>query len=169
MVVDGRLFVQGGEKFWTESGLAADRHMAQSFEGLWVGLPGSPQPVDEAGDRCTLASFMVVLPGGPEPGRTFTGMCDLGSFLAAMTETDWDSVDKGETTEIDGTPAVELIAQDGVGETRMWVSTGQHLHVLKVVRESPEPEEIVVGDYNEPVDVSLPDEDDVLDLAGAGQ
>ena len=167
-IVDGRLFVRGDERFWTDSGLAADAQMAMSFEDMWVALPGSPQPDSGLGGSCDLESFMVVLPGGPEPGATFAGMCDLESLLAEITEADWDSVSRGETTQIDGTPALELIAEDDQGTTRMWVSTGEDNHILKLMREGTEPDEFTLGDYNEPVDVSVPDEDEILDLAGAG-
>lgn len=95
-------------------------------------------------------------------------MCDLESFVGEITDADWDAVTKGESTQIDGTPALELIAEGERGTTRLWVTTGQDNHVLKLVREGPEPDEFTLGDYNEPVDVSVPDEDEILDLAGAG-
>lgn len=110
LIVDDRLFVRGGERFWTETGLVADSQMAGSF----------------------------------------AGQCE------------------GETTEIDGTLALELIAEDDRGTTRMWVSTGQDNHVLKLAREGAEPEEFTRGDYNEPVDVSVPDENEILDLTPTG-
>ncbi len=37
LIVDDRLFVRGGERFWTETGLAADSQMARPFAGQWVG------------------------------------------------------------------------------------------------------------------------------------
>ena len=107
-------------------------------------------------------------PAEPEPGDDLGGICDLQSLLAEFTEADWDAVSKGETTEIDGAPALELIAEDDRGTTRMWVSTGEDNHVLKLAREGAEPEEFTLGDYDEPVDVSVPDENEILDLTPTG-
>lgn len=180
LIVDYRLFVQGEEEFWSETGLAADAQLAGSFAGMWVGLPGGPQAGNEAAGMdgtCTVESFMGFVPGGketveggvPAEGQSeYGGMCDLGSFVGDFTGGDWDAVTKGETTEIDGDPALELIAENEGGITRMWVATGQENHVLKVVREGAEPDEFTLDEYSEPVDVSVPDEDEVLDLAGAG-
>lgn len=180
LIVDYRLFVQGEEEFWTKTGLAADAQMAGSLAGMWVGLPGGPQEGNDAAGidgTCTVESFMGFVPAGKEtveggvpaePKSEYGGMCDLESFLADFTDADWDAVTKGETTEIDGDPALELIAENEQGTTRMWVSTGQDNHVLKVVREGAEPDEFTLGDYNEPVEVSVPNEDEILDLAGAG-
>lgn len=154
--------------------------MAESFEDMWVGLPSGPQPGHEdagIGGVCTLESFMSFVPEGkdavrevsvPEPGDEFGGMCDLESLVAGITDIDWDTVSTGVTTEIDGTPALELIAEDDRGTTRMWVATGRDNYVLKLAREDPGADEFTLGDYNDPVDVSVPDEDEILDLAGAG-
>lgn len=179
LVVDDRILVRGGEDFWAETGLVADAQMAGSFAGQWVALPGGPRADDEApgiGGTCSVASFMAVVPGGKgtvrdgvpdEPESGYGGMCDLRAFLADFTEAEWDSVTSGETTQIEGSPALELIAEDERGSTRMWVSTGEDAHVLRVVRGSPASEELTLGDYGEPVDVSVPDEEEVLDLSGS--
>ncbi|NYF97880.1 hypothetical protein [Janibacter cremeus] len=179
LIVDHRLFVQGEEEFWSKTGLAADDQMAGSLAGMWVALPGGPRAGNDAAGidgTCTVESFMGFATAGKEtveggvpaePKSEYGGMCDLESFMVDFTDADWDAVTKGETTEVDGDPALELIAENEQGTTRMWVSTGQDNHVLKVVREGAESDEFTLGDYNEPVEVSVPDEDEILDLAGA--
>lgn len=171
LVVDGRLLVRGGADFWAETGLVADEQMAEAFAGQWVGMPGGPQPGNELagkGGICDLESFMAALPGAPEPGDDFGGMCTMESLLAGIGTVDKNAVTKGETAEIDGVPALELIIDGEQGETRMWVSSGADNHIQKLVHEGAEPDGFSVGDYNEPVDATLPNEDEILDLSGTG-
>lgn len=95
-------------------------------------------------------------------------MCDLKTFLEGIADLDKGAVVEGETTEINGAPAFELVVGKAQGTTRMWVSTNGENHILRLAHESPAPGDFSLGNYNEPVDVSVPDEDEILDMAGAG-
>lgn len=147
LIVDDQQFLKASEEFWTQTAGPSGSQIVQMLDGKWAKMP--------SGSAGQLGS-----------------MCELDTFLSGITEddssADEDKLTKGEVTEVDGTPALELSAEEDDVTTRMWIATGEDNHILRLAREGSESGEFTFADYNEPVDVSAPGEGEFVDLAQMG-
>ncbi|MEU3946747.1 hypothetical protein [Streptomyces sp. NPDC029526] len=77
--------------------------------------------------------------------------------------------EKGEPTEVDGTPAIPLTVAEKDGTYTFYVATEGKPYLLKVVyRDDGFHTTTSFSAFDEPLDVRPPDEDDVLDMSGIG-
>lgn len=108
------------------------------------------------------------------PDGGFTEVCDLDAFLDNLEDGDEsDSDDKGEVvgeTDVDGTPAVEIKSEEDGETTTVWVGSEENKHyILKMaVTGGDEPGEFTFSEFDEPIDVEAPADDQVVDLANMG-
>jgi hypothetical protein len=137
--VDDALYLKGDKEFW-ESG--------PTRSGMFQGMMG---------DR------WAKLPPGTSG---FANVCDLDGFLGGFDVTESADVEltKGEQGEVDGQPAIELLTQEDE-PTSVWVSTGDDHYVLKLERAGDDPLKVTLSDFDEPVEVTAPSEDQVVDLS----
>lgn len=107
------------------------------------------------------------------PDGGFTEVCDLDAFLENLDADDDESEspeDKGEVvgeTEVDGTPAIEISSEEDGEETTVWVGSEEDKHyILKMtVVGGDEPGEFTFSEFDEPIEVEAPADDEVVDLA----
>lgn len=143
--VGGASYLKGDTAFWDASGGDGQGAMMEEMVGdRWAKMPAGA--------------------GG------FESFCDLDTLLEDF---DVDSTDttivKGEEGEVDGVPALQLTSDEDGGTTTMWVaSSGDDHFILKIERSGDEAGDITMTDFNEPVEVTEPSEDDVIDLASLG-
>ncbi|NPC98808.1 hypothetical protein [Nocardioides sp. zg-DK7169] len=144
-------YLRGSEEFWTQSAGPGGEQQAQAM-------------IQMIGDK------WAVVPGGG-----FSEICDLDAFLDNLDDDDASESDKdkGEVvgeTELDGTPAVEIVSKEDDEETTVWIGSEEDKHyILKMeVVGGDEPGEFTFSEFNEPLDVQAPTKDEVVDLAGLG-
>ncbi|MFC7220735.1 hypothetical protein ACFQLX_21620 [Streptomyces polyrhachis] len=99
--------------------------------------------------------------------RDLAGLCDLDELFKNFDE-DEGSVERGPVTEAGGAKALTLTGKgaDGSDNTAL-VATEGRPYLLKLAQKGgDEPSTVVFGDYNEAVDVRVPDRKEILDLEG---
>lgn len=140
--VDGTSYLRGDEAFWEATTGGQGAIIASMVGDRWAAMPTGQ--------------------GG------FESVCDLDALLEGL-DTAGDAgpeLTKGEEQEIDGEPALELRAEDDRGASRLWVATSADGHyILRLEREGGDAGMITLSDFDEPVDVEVPDEDQVVDLS----
>ncbi|MER8267284.1 hypothetical protein ABT007_24165 [Streptomyces griseus] len=141
--VEQSVYVRGDEKFWQNSlkGKPGTDAVVKQVQGKWV---------------------------QSEQGKSgMEGMCDKQAFLAAMDsdKSERKGMKKGDTTEVDGQPALILEKKQANGEKiTMYVATEGKPYVLKTVTEGGDaPGEVVLSDFNKKVDARKPAADEVVD------
>lgn len=105
----------------------------------------------------------------PSGGEQFAEFCDLDNFLEDLVEDtesgDGEKLTKGETKDIDGQEALELVKKEDDGTTRAWVATEDKHYFLEIEREGDEAGTFTFTDYNEEVDAKAPAKDEVVDFS----
>lgn len=144
-------YLKGSKEFWTQSAGPGGEQQAEALIGL-------------IGDKWAKV-----------PGGGFTEICDLDDFLDNLDDSsDADSEkEKGEVvgeTEVDGTPAVEIVSEEDGEETTVWIGSEEDKHyILKMeVVGGDEPGQFTFSEFNEPLDVKAPAKDEVVDLGAMG-
>ncbi|TCJ21986.1 hypothetical protein [Nocardioides jejuensis] len=147
-------FVRADDAYWlAQASTAADtarvKKALKTWDGRWVRSPRGK-------DALRTASYFL-----PE--------CDFASFVPALTAVDRTLATKGEEREIDGVDAVSLVAdQSGVTST-MWVATDAPHRVVELTQSGDDAATYKLGDFDEPLDITTPDPDEVFDLAAANK
>ncbi|WP_145878023.1 hypothetical protein [Streptomyces sp. BK340] len=142
-VVGGHRYMKGDKKFWQQSGRRKGSSpqetnaLAEMFKGRWFAVP--EQAAKEGDD------FYA---------------CDFNAF-----EKD-SPLHRGAETEVDGIPAVTLTGKEGSGGTRtILVSAKAEPYPLRVTVEGgTAPGSLEYSAFNEPVTVTPPPADEVLDF-----
>ncbi|MQW77100.1 hypothetical protein GHK92_14565 [Nocardioides sp. dk4132] len=143
-------YLKGSKEFWTQSAGPGGEKQAEALIGL-------------IGDKWAKV-----------PGGDFTEICDLDDFLDNLDDDESDSAeDQGEVvgeTDLDGTPAIEIVSEEDGEETTVWVGSEEDKHyILKLeVVGGDEPGHFTFSEFNEPLDVQAPAKDEVVDLGAAG-
>ncbi|MEU3879328.1 hypothetical protein [Streptomyces californicus] len=146
--VGQKAYVRGDEKFWqnTLKGKPGTEKVVEQVQGKWV---------------------------ASDPAQSGTeGMCDKQAALAMLDsdKSERKGMKKGDTTEVDGKPALVLEKNQKSGEKiTLYVATEGEPYILKAVSEGGEtPSETVLSDYNKKVDAQEPTAGDVVDLKKVG-
>ncbi len=146
----------------------SDGTFLKGDEAFWnVAAPGAAdQILAMLGDKWALVP--------PEQASSLAEFCNLQNFLDELEEDDEEgeaSGEKGDTEEIDGREALEIIGEDEeTGDpTHVWVAVEEPHYILRVGSDSEdEGGEISFTDFDEPVDTTPPSEDEYVDLSSAG-
>ncbi|WP_154402910.1 hypothetical protein [Nocardioides speluncae] len=95
-----------------------------------------------------------------QPVEQTDNFCNLDKFLEEFEDVDEDrEVTKGDTTEVDGEDAIELISKDEKETTIVSIATDGDHHVLKMEgKGGDEPGSFTFTDYNENVEAEEPDD-----------
>jgi hypothetical protein len=102
-----------------------------------------------------------------EAAEDFDAFCDLNTLLGDATGGTSDAT-RGETTTVDGTPAITLHEKDGKERNTLYVATEGEPYVLKLVSTSPsDPGSLTFSDYGKPVPTDKPT-GDIIDLDALG-
>ncbi|MDO7868344.1 hypothetical protein [Nocardioides jiangxiensis] len=147
-------FVRGDDTYWlaqasTASDKARVKQALKVWDGRWVRSPRG-----EADLRT---------------GSYFLPECDFVSFVPALTAADRTLATKGEERTINGVEAVSLVAdQSGVTST-MWVATDAPHRVVELTQTGSDAATYELSHYDEPLDITTPDPDEVYDLAAANK
>lgn len=126
---------------------------------MWRAVGGAPM-ADLIGDR-----WVLVPKDDSADFKEFEQLTDLKTVANELFDTKGDKVTKGETTVIDGVPAIGLVGSDGT----LYVATTGTPYPLKIVPKKPKKpgEELAFLDYDAPLDVAPPA--NALDLSKLGQ
>ncbi|MER6674918.1 hypothetical protein [Streptomyces sp. NPDC000983] len=102
-----------------------------------------------------------------EGAEELTSFCDLDAILGDDTDGKSDAT-RGETSTIDGTPAIALHEKDGEDDHTLYVATEGEPYVLRMVSKSAaDPGSLTFSNYDEPVAADKPT-GDILDLDELG-
>jgi hypothetical protein len=136
-------YVKGDRRFWTDSA-------------------GSPQAADQV--LTLLGSRWAKLPPS-SPG--FGHLCDLDKLMKDFTKEDSKAKGKkGESTDVQGARAVELVYKKGKETTVVWVATDAPHNVLKMEQTGgDDPGRFTFSEFNENVDIDAPTGKDVVDFS----
>jgi len=141
--VDGESYLKGDEAFWKASAGSSAEMITQMIGDKWAKMPSD--------------------------GGQFDEFCDLDNFLEDLNDNDKDNkITKGETKDIDGEEALELITKEDGDTTRAWVATEGKHYFLVMEREGEESGKITFSDYDEKLDIAKPGSDEVVDLSQMG-
>ncbi|MDQ8704251.1 hypothetical protein RCO28_17400 [Streptomyces sp. LHD-70] len=108
---------------------------------------------------------------GDADGAKIAQLCDLNAFKAQITErsgkAEAATVTKGERTEVDGRPAIELNVTRGAQKGKTYVSTEDKPYPLKVEADEPAKGveiDMTFSEFDRPVDVKVPPADQTVDI-----
>ena len=137
--------------------VTADKVYMQGDESFYRSIGGSAA-AKLLGDR-----WLSVDADSPQ-GEDFAGFGDFDSFVDSFL--DPGEVTKGDTGEIDGTPAIALedteTEEDEAGE--LWVATEGEPYPLQVNEKGSDTQKVTLSKHGDEVDVTPPPADDVIDL-----
>lgn len=141
---DGSVWMKPDEAFW------------KAFAG-----DGAEQIMGIVGDK------WVVVPDG-EDG--FAELCDLDELLDELIKDDDDTTySKSGDDEIDGEKVLAIESKDEEGTSTGYVLVDEPHYLVKVEKtEGDEPGSVTFGEFDEPVDVEAPSDDEVVDLNSLG-
>lgn len=150
-------------------GLGADSYLKGSKE-FWTLSVGGGNDEQAAAIIQMIGDKWAKVPDGG-----FTEVCDLDAFLDNLEDGDatGSTDDTGEVvgeTEVDGTPAVEISSEEDGETTTVWVGSeeGKHYILKMEVTGGDEPGDFTFSEFDEPIDVEAPADDEVVDLANMG-
>ncbi|GGM04856.1 lipoprotein [Streptomyces fumigatiscleroticus] len=102
-----------------------------------------------------------------QDAKDIAGFCDLDSVLGDAEDTGSNAT-RGETTTVDGTPALVLHEKDGADRYTVYVATEGKPYLLRVDSSSAkDPGSIAFGDYDKPVAAERPG-GEIVDLDALG-
>lgn len=137
-------FMKGDRAFWEMSAPGQGELMLSLLGDKWALVPDSV--ADSFSDICRLENFIDELEG----------------------DEDEDGGEKGDTEEVNGREALEIIGEDeDTGdETSAWVATESPHYILRLTSDSEtEGGAMEFTDYDEPVDTEGPGKDEFVDLS----
>lgn len=139
--VDGQTWFRPSEEFWRASAGPQADQIIEVVDGRWVVL-------------------------GEDEG--FAELCDLDQLLEELLE-DTDeatSYETGEVSDVDGTEAVAVVSTDEDGESSTgYIAVEEPHHLLRIERtEGDEQGSVAFTDFDEPVEVEAPADDETVDL-----
>ena len=141
-----------------------DASYLKGDETFWVNSTGSEESAQQVlqvlGDKWALI---------PPEQADFASLCDLEEVLGDIDDEDM-AAEKGEESEVDGESAVAVVGEDDDGgEITAWVAVDDPHYLLKLEKEGGEESgSFTFSDFDEPVDIEAPAEEDVVDLRTAG-
>ena len=167
---------QDGGKLGIDLGISRDGAAGNmSIDGAEVNLIVTKEKVYMQGD----AAFYESIGGGAaakllgdkwlsvdadaEQARDFGAFGDFDEFVDSFL--DPGDIKKGDTGDIEGTPAIALDDQDDEEPSQLWVATVGEPYPLQVNRIGSDTEKIRLSKHGEEVDTTPPPSDEVVDLA----
>ena len=143
--VDGDVYIKGDEAFWTATAGEQAETVLAVLDDRWAKQAGT---------------------GG------FGSFCDLDSLLSSFEDDEGSDAEEakdptvGDVVEYDGQQALQLVTEQDSGTTTVWVAAEGAHYILRMenVGET-EPGTITMTDFNEPLEVEAPAEDDYIDLS----
>ena len=138
IVTPERVYIKGDDAFYADLGGDA---AAQLLAGKWLSMPADDE------DAKDLAQF-----------------ADLEQF-AAIFDDEGADVEKGDTGEIDGTPAIGLVQSNDTEPGVLWVASEGEPYPLRLENAEDESQFIDFRDYGEPVEITAPSSDEAIDLS----
>ncbi|KRV47102.1 hypothetical protein AQ490_10150 [Wenjunlia vitaminophila] len=150
----------------------AETKLASKDGKIWL-KPNGPfwdmfAGADADAAKTVVGDRYLLLSEGQDGYSDIAETCTLSELTESFTSggDDLDATNKGEVSEVNGVPAVE-VSYEAPDETgTMWVSTVGKPYPLKIVLENDsKPGAITFSDYDKPVQVQIPPDDQVLDMA----
>ncbi|MFG3347985.1 hypothetical protein ACGF1Z_23370 [Streptomyces sp. NPDC048018] len=152
----GLTYMKGDEKFWRAS----------------MASQGMPEPQIEATIELLKGRWLKIAPGQAGSGD-LGGVCDLKALLADLgrNKAELAGLVRGPDAEVQGTPVATLVRRKPGGETTtVSVSQRGKPYILKMVKTGGSgPGSVVLSDYDKPVKVVVPPEDETVDLTKLDQ
>ncbi|MDT0202527.1 hypothetical protein [Nocardioides sp. AE5] len=129
---------------------------------FWLSIAGDQQAADAV--LAALQDRWVRMPADSEDG--FNDICDLDLFLEEFAAIEGSShLEPGEVKQVDGHEAIELVEDNGGGETTtLWVTVEAPHRIVRMSSQGgDEPGEFQLSKYNEPVNVQVPGPGEYVD------
>ncbi|MGW2822285.1 hypothetical protein ACWC24_14940 [Streptomyces sp. NPDC001443] len=102
-----------------------------------------------------------------QDAKDIAGFCDLDQVLGGAEDGNSDAA-RGQTTTVDGTPAIVLHEKDGKDRYTLYVATEGKPYLLRIDSTTgKEPGTLTFGDYDKPVPAQKP-AGNILDLDALG-
>ncbi|MFF5977213.1 hypothetical protein ACFY78_00020 [Streptomyces olindensis] len=124
----------------------------------------------DAGEAADLlADQWLKLPAGQEGFGELAEICDADNLLKDVPDPSGPGLTKGKVHDVEGRPAVPVSGKDGDVTGRMDVATEGEPYILRISETGgDEPVDVLMTDYNKPVDAEAPHPDDALELGDLG-
>ncbi|MET9380006.1 hypothetical protein ABZY09_02700 [Streptomyces sp. NPDC002928] len=102
-----------------------------------------------------------------QDAKDIAGFCDLDSVLGGAEDVNSDAT-RGQTTTVDGTPAIVLHEKDGKDRYTLYVATEGEPYLLRIdSTTAKDPGTLTFSDYDKPVPAQKPT-GEILDLDALG-
>ncbi|MFD8982709.1 hypothetical protein [Streptomyces sp. NPDC059564] len=141
---------RGDAAYWR--GAARERHTPQKQTDQMV---------------ATLADRWVKIPASDPRAASMTGSCDLDKLTGDFGKGS-PLARKGETTTVDGVPALAVTSPARQGTQTDYVATRGKPYILKSTVSGDTAGEALFSAFDVPVDTASPQDSDVLDLGKIG-
>ncbi|MEV0640049.1 hypothetical protein AB0I77_34935 [Streptomyces sp. NPDC050619] len=133
-------YLKGDESFWKEVDAGSDR--VALLADQWLKVSAQSEGFDDLAEVCDADQLLKGVPDHAAPGLT-----------------------KGKIHDVSDQSAIPVVRKDGGVTTRMDVATEGEPYILSLNQTGgDEPMDLVMSDYNEPVNAEAPPADDVLDV-----
>jgi hypothetical protein len=131
-------YLQADEDYWKAADVDSDT--ATQYADQWLKLSAEIEEAEGLAELCNWDSLLGYVPSG-----------------SGMT--------KGKVHRINGMSAVPVTKKDGAVTVKVEVATEGEPYILQLTETgSDEPGDLAFKDYNKPVNVKVPDAEDVIDL-----
>ncbi|MDN0200576.1 hypothetical protein [Streptomyces sp. S.PNR 29] len=133
-------YAKGDETFWKELDVgSADVNLLADH---WLKLSAQSEGFDELAELCDADHLLKGIPDHAAPGLT-----------------------KGKIHDVDDQPAIPVVRKDGGVTTRMDVATEGEPYILSLSETGgDDPVDLVMSDYNKPVNAKPPPAEEVLEI-----
>lgn len=118
---------------------------------------------DSAAAAKLLAGKWLSVDAGSEQAKDFAQFADFDGFVDSFLDPS-GKVTKGETGDIDGTPAIALEDDSGDEPGQLWVATKGEPYPLQVNKKGDSSQKISLTEHGETVDLTPPPASDVISL-----
>jgi hypothetical protein len=133
-------------------------------EAFWKAFAGgsAEQVMSVVGDK------WVVMPSGSD--SSFAEICDLDELFDELLQDDDDTeYSKTGDDEVDGEKVLAIESKDDEGTSTGYVLADSPHYLVKIEKtDGDEPGSVTLSEFDEPVEVEVPADDEVVDLNSLG-
>ncbi|MDB1086851.1 hypothetical protein PJ985_04645 [Streptomyces sp. ACA25] len=139
--VDGTMYIKAADEFWDMTGTDGTE-LNEKIAGRWLAFPDGQ--------------------GGSPVGSA----CDMDQMVAELESEDLgEDLERIDGEDVDGTPTVGLQKQEGEEVRTTYIADSGEAYIMKMTVEGTEDEgSVTYSDYNQKVEVDVPDESDTVSL-----
>ncbi|MYS91589.1 MULTISPECIES: hypothetical protein [Streptomyces] len=133
-------YLKGDETFWKEMESGSDE--VDLLADQWLKVSAQSEGFEDLAELCDADRLLQDIPDHPDPGLT-----------------------KGKIHDVNDQPAIPVVRKDDGVTSTVDVATEGEPYILRLSRTGgDEPADLVMSDYNKPVNAEAPPAEDVLDI-----